>query len=62
MIAGRAAWWAATNPIGVSPDVSRPITELLELCAATLVAVTLLATPLAWQAGRAAPAQALRTE
>ena len=39
MIAGRAAWWAATNPIGVSPDVSRPITGLLELCAATLVAV-----------------------
>jgi predicted lysophospholipase L1 biosynthesis ABC-type transport system permease subunit len=62
LIAGRAAWWAATDPIGVGPDIVRPFVELTALCAGTLVVVTLLATPLGWRAGRAVPARALRTE
>ena len=61
-IAGRVAWWAATDPIGVRPDLERPVLGVIALCLGTLVGAMLLATPVAWHAGRAMPAHALRAE
>jgi ABC-type lipoprotein release transport system permease subunit len=62
LIAGRIAWWAVTDPIGVSPDLDRPFASVIILCIGTLIGAMLLATPVAWRAGRAAPARALRAE
>lgn len=62
VVVGRLAWFATTNPIGVKPDIDRPIVAVLTLCAVTLAGALLIATPIAWRAGRAMPARALRAE
>jgi putative ABC transport system permease protein len=62
LIAGRAAWWAVANPIGVRTDFSRPVTGVIAVCAGALIAATLLAIPLGRQANRRPSARAFRVE
>jgi hypothetical protein len=62
LIAGRAAWWAVADPIGVSADATRPVVGLIGVSIAVLICAALLAIPIGWQAGRAPPAQGLRAE
>ncbi|HZI46076.1 MAG TPA: FtsX-like permease family protein, partial [Ilumatobacter sp.] len=62
LIAGRGAWWAATDPIGVATDISRPLAALVMVSVGTLIAAAVLATAVAWGSGRTTPAAALRTE
>jgi putative ABC transport system permease protein len=62
LIAGRGAWWAATHPIGVATDISRPLAALVTVALGTLLAAAVLATAVAWGSGRTTPAAALRTE
>ena len=62
LIAGRGAWWAATEPIGVATDISRPLAALVMMGVGTFVAAAVLAAAVAWGSGRTTPAAALRTE
>jgi hypothetical protein len=62
LIAGRGAWWAAADPIGVRTDISRPVGALVVMCVGTLVGAAVLATAVGWRSGRTTPAAALRTE
>ena len=62
LIAGRAAWWAVADPIGVRTDASRPLIGVIAVCVAALLAA-LLAIPLGRRANLTAPAaRALRVE
>jgi putative ABC transport system permease protein len=62
LIAGRVAWWAVADPIGVRADANRPGIGLIVVSVAALVSAALLAIPTGWQASRATPAQGLRAE
>jgi hypothetical protein len=62
LIAGRAAWWAVADPIGVRTDASRPVVGVIAVCAAALVAAALLAIPVGRQANRRPCAASLRVE
>ncbi len=62
LIAGRAAWWAVAEPIGVRADASRPVLGVVVVSVAALVTAALLAIPVGRQASRTAPAHGLRAE
>jgi predicted lysophospholipase L1 biosynthesis ABC-type transport system permease subunit len=62
LIAGRAAWWAVADPIGVRSDAIRPGISLFVVSVAALASAALLAVPAGWRASRATPAQGLRAE
>jgi putative ABC transport system permease protein len=62
LIAGRAAWWAVADPIGVRTDASQPLIGVIALCFAALAAAALLAVPLGRQANHTASAAGLHTE
>jgi putative ABC transport system permease protein len=62
LIAGRGAWWATADQIGVRTDISRPIGALVLICVGTIVGAAVLASAVAWRSARIKPADALRTE
>jgi putative ABC transport system permease protein len=62
LFAGRAAWWAVADPIGVRTDASKPVVGVITVCAGALLAATLLAIPVGRQANRRSSAGALRVE
>ena len=62
LIAGRAAWWAVTDPIGVVTTATRPWLGMVVVGAGVLAGAVLLATPLAVASFRRTPAAALRSE
>jgi hypothetical protein len=62
LVAGRGAWWAAADPIGVRTDISRPIDALLLVAVGTITGGAVLATAVAWRSSRTGLAAALRTE
>jgi len=62
LIAGRGAWWAAADPIGVRTDTSRPVGALLLFCVGAIASAAVLASAVAWRSSRTNLAHALRTE
>jgi ABC-type antimicrobial peptide transport system permease subunit len=62
LVAGRAAWFAVTDPIGVATDPRRPLLVILAAGLSALVVAELVALVPAWRAARLWPAKALRSE
>ena len=62
LIAGRYAWWAVADPIGVVTDINRPWLGATLVCAGALAAAVVLAAPTARATSRRTPAIALRAE
>ena len=62
LTAGRAAWWAVADPIGVRTEARWPMLGVIAVCAGVLVAATLVAIPVGRQAGRRTPTEALHVE
>jgi hypothetical protein len=62
LIAGRAAWWAVAEPIGVSTDTSRPIIGLIAVCSGALIVASLMAVLIGRQANRRRSGRALLVE
>ena len=62
LIAGRAAWWAVTDPIGVATTATRPWLGVVAVGAGALAGAVLLAAPLAAASTRRSPAAGLRAE
>ena len=62
LVAGRVAWWAVADPIGVVTSISRPWMGVVAVTGGALGAAVLLASSLAAATGRLSPAAALRSE
>jgi hypothetical protein len=62
LVAGRAAWFAVTDPIGVATDPSRPLLFILAVGLGAVVVAALVALVPGWRAARLRPAEALRSE
>jgi len=62
LAAGRWAWSAYANQLGLVPDSTLPGAQVLLLVPLTLLVANLMAIVPGWLAGRIRPAQALRTE
>ena len=62
LIAGRSAWWAVAEPIGVSTDASRPIVGVIAVCAGALILASLLAVAISRRSNRRPSARALLAE
>jgi ABC-type lipoprotein release transport system permease subunit len=62
LVAGRAAWFAVTDPIGVATDPSRPLVVILAAGLTALVVAALVALGPGWRAARLRPVEALRSE
>lgn len=62
LTAGRAAWWAVADSIGVRTDAALPVLGVVAVCVGVLVAATLVSIPVGRQANRRTPAEALHVE
>ena len=62
LIAGRAAWWAVADPIGVRTNASGALIGVIAVCFATLATAALLAMPLGRHANHTASPAMLHSE
>jgi predicted lysophospholipase L1 biosynthesis ABC-type transport system permease subunit len=62
LLAGRAAWWAVADPLGVRTNASGALIGVIAVCFATLATAALLAMPLGRHANHTASPAMLHSE